>query len=174
MAKLRSEGRISSADIKVILRASGHDERYREQIRKLNIEDLVSLEPPIGYRQALAEMLSADGLLVFQGYTSNPAIPAKLYEYLRARRPILAMVDSAGDTAATLKRAGVGRIVPLESSDQIAAALVPFLDGIRQNREPVASESEIFLHSREAKSAELAAVLDSVVAAKSGGAKAAR
>ncbi|MGH9677398.1 MAG: glycosyltransferase, partial [Candidatus Acidiferrum sp.] len=129
LAKLRSSGQLSAGDLKVVLRASGHDDRYRQQIRDLAIDDLVFLEPPIGYREALAEMLCADGLLLFQGYTSNPAIPAKLYEYLRARRPILAMVDAEGDTAATLKKAGVGRIVPLESSEKIAAALIAFLEG---------------------------------------------
>jgi glycosyltransferase involved in cell wall biosynthesis len=164
IAKLRSEGRLSAADLRIVLRASGHDDRYRKQTQELGIQDIVSLEPAISYRQALAEMLSADGLLLFQGYTSNPAVPAKLYEYLRARRPILAMVDSQGDTAGVLRRAGVGRIVPLESSEQIAVALLNFLEGIRAGKEPVASVEEIRRHSREAKSAELAAVLDSVVA----------
>jgi glycosyltransferase involved in cell wall biosynthesis len=166
IAKLRSEGRLSTADLKIILRASGHDDRYRKQIQELGIQDMVSLEPAISYRQALAEMLSADGLLLFQGYTSNPAVPAKLYEYLRARRPILAMVDSQGDTAAVLCKAGVGRIVPLESSEQIAVALANFVEGIRAGKEPVATVEEIQRHSREAKSAELAAVLDSVVASR--------
>jgi glycosyltransferase involved in cell wall biosynthesis len=165
LAKLRFSGQISSASLRVVLRASGHDDRYRQQVRDLGIDDLVSLEPPISYRDALAEMLAADGLLVFQGYTSNPAIPAKLYEYLRAQRPILAMVDSEGDTAATLRKSAVGRVVPLESVEQIEAGLLAFLDGIRCNREPIASDSEIARHSRKAKSAELAAVLDSVVAA---------
>jgi len=164
VAKLRSENRLSAADLKIVLRASGYDERYRKQIHDLSIQDIVSLEPPISYRLALAEMLSADGLLLFQGYTSNPAVPAKLYEYLRARRPILAMVDSQGDTAAVLRQAEVGRIVPLESSEQIAPELLAFLDGIRAGKEPVAGDQEIRRHSREAKSAELAAVLDSVVA----------
>jgi hypothetical protein len=51
-------------------------------------------------------MLEADALLLLQGSTSNPAVPAKLYEYLRAQRPILALVDAAGETAATLDAAG--------------------------------------------------------------------
>ena len=163
IAKLRSSQKLSSADLKVILRASGHDERYRKQINEHGIQDIVFLEPSIGYREALAEMLSVDGLLIFQGYPSNPAIPAKLYEYLRARRPILAMVDLKGDTARTLRQAGVGRIVPLESSELSARELLEFLLGIRAGQEPVASDREILSHSREAKSAELAAVLDSVV-----------
>jgi hypothetical protein len=162
IGQLRSAGRISAADLKVVLRASGHDQRYLKQIREQGIEDIVALEPPISYTAALTEMLSADGLLLFQGYTSNPAIPAKLYEYLRARRPILAMVDSDGDTAGVLRKAGVGRIVPLESSEKIAVALMEFVQGLRSGREPVASDLEVRSHSRESRAAELAAVLDSV------------
>jgi glycosyltransferase involved in cell wall biosynthesis len=163
IGKLRSEGRISGAHLKIVLRATGHDERYRKQLHEHGIEDIVSLESPVSYSSALAEMLSADGLLLFQGYTSNPAIPAKLYEYLRAKRPILAMVDSRGDTAGVLRKARVGRIVPLESSEKIAAALLEFLEGLRAGREPVASDAEIRSHSRESKAAELAAVMDFVI-----------
>jgi glycosyltransferase involved in cell wall biosynthesis len=160
--QLKHDGRLLPADVKVILRATGHDDRYRKQIREHGIEDVVFLEPAVGYRQALAEMLSADGLLLFQGYTSNPAIPAKFYEYLRARRPILALVDANGDTAQSLRDAAVGRIVPLDSAARIATGLVDFLQGIRRGSEPVASDDEIRRHSRESKSEELAAVLDSV------------
>jgi hypothetical protein len=162
---LLSQGRISRADVKIVLRASGHEERYRKQIQELGIADIVFLEPPITYSAALTEMLSADGLLLFQGYTSNPAIPAKLYEYLRAKRPILAMVDANGDTAGVLRKARVGRIVPLEFSDKIAATLLEFLEGLRNGSEPVANDAEIRLHSRQSKAAELASVLNSVVRA---------
>ncbi|HXJ06048.1 MAG TPA: glycosyltransferase [Candidatus Acidoferrum sp.] len=165
LGMLRARGCLSPKVVKIVLRASGHDERYRKQIRDHGIEDIVSLEPHIAYREALAEMMSADGFLLFQGYTSNPAVPAKLYEFLRAKRPIFAMTDAAGDTAAILRRAAVGRIVPLDSSERISAEFIPFLEGLRARLEPVASEAEIRLHSREIKSAELAAVLDSVTAA---------
>ena len=163
--QLKQDGRLLAADVKIILRATGHDDRYRKQIRDHGIEDVVFLEPAVGYRQALAEMLSVDGLLLFQGYTSNPAIPAKFYEYLRARRPILAMVDAQGDTAQALCHAGLGKIVPMDSPEQIAAGLSDFLQGIRRGSEPVPSDAEILRHSRKSKSAELAAMLDSLTGA---------
>lgn len=162
---LKSKGCISAANLKIVLRASGHDERYRKQILEHAIEDIVFLEPALGYRQALAEMLSADGLLLFQGYASNFAVPAKFYEYLRARRPIFAMVDAKGDTAQCLNHAAVGKLVPLDSSEGIAAGLNDFLAGLRRGVEPVASDAEIARHSRKSKTAELAALLDSLIGA---------
>jgi len=162
LAKLRRAGGVSSCNLKVVLRASGYEHYYRKVIAEQGLEDLVFLEPAIPYREALAEMLCADGLLVFQGYTSNPAIPAKLYEYLRARRPILAMADSEGDTAQTLRDVGIGRIVPLDSSEQIAAGLSEFLRGLCAGTEPVAGDGEIQRHSRRARAKELALLLDAV------------
>jgi len=166
LSQLRANGQIAPGRVRVTLRASGFDEHYRAQIHRQGLEDLIQLAPPIPYREALAEMLTADGLLVFQGYTSNPAVPAKLYEYLRAQRPIFALADKDGDTAATLRSVGAGTIVPLDSSEQIAQGLTQFLDSIRQGTAPVANEQIVRSFARESRATELAALLDEVVREK--------
>jgi hypothetical protein len=163
LGALLRAGEISPSNLKIILRASSYEEGYQALINQEGIGEIVHLEPAIAYRDALAEMLAADGLLVFQGHDSNPAIPAKLYEYFRARRPIFAMVDPDGDTTRELRATGVGKIVPLDSSEQIAAGLSEFLAEVREGRAPVATDSEIRRHSREAKTVELARLLDEVV-----------
>lgn len=163
LSSLRAAGKISPANLKVVLRASAYDDEYRDRIRKSALEDLVYLEPAIRYREALAEMLEADGLLLFQGYTSNPAIPAKFYEYLRTGRPIFAMVDSEGDTAAALRAVGVGKIVPLVSKEQIACGLMEFLGALRNGSEPTSCSADFRAHSREAKAQQLAQVFESVI-----------
>lgn len=117
--------------LRVILRATGFDEQYAPVISSMNLQDVVQLAPLIPYRQALEEMLRADGLLIFQGYTSNPAIPAKVYEYLRARRPILALLHSDGDTARLLRNEKVGTILPIEDAASIATGLGSFLDTLQ-------------------------------------------
>jgi hypothetical protein len=162
IARLRASSRISPAQLQVTLRASGHDGRYAQQIRDRGLQDMVSLAPAIPYRAALTEMLAADGLLVFQGYTSNPAVPAKLYEYLRARRPIFAMVDAAGDSAATLRSAKTGTLAPLESSDQITERLMDFITMVRSGSASIAEDSVIASHARESRARDLALLLDEV------------
>jgi hypothetical protein len=49
----------------------------------------------------------------FQGHVSGPAIPAKLDEALRSRRPILVLVNNKDDTVVKLGRAEVDTTVPL-------------------------------------------------------------
>ncbi len=123
---LRARGALPPA-LRVVLRATGFDEFYQPMIDRLQLGDVVSLAPAVPYPQALREMLDAAGLLLFQGRTSNPAIPAKLYEYLRARRPILALADHQGETAALLRRVGVGALAPVDDAEGIARAIEGFL-----------------------------------------------
>ena len=66
IAELKSEGRISAEKISIVLRATGHDSIYERMLLDLNINDIVSLEPSIAYRDAFREMLSADGLIIFR------------------------------------------------------------------------------------------------------------
>jgi hypothetical protein len=164
LADLKSSGMLNPEQVVVTLRACGFVERYQAMVQARGLNQIVKLAPAIPYRTGLKEMLLADGLLIFQGYTSNPAIPAKLYEYLRARRPIFAMVDAAGDTAATLRSVGTGTIAPLESAEQIRNGLIGFLDQLRNGSAPMGDISAIRVYARETHASLLAELLDEVSA----------
>jgi len=58
-----------------------------------------------------------------QASNCNAQIPAKIYEYLRAGKPLLALTDPQGDTAGVLVGAGLKDIARLDSIDEIAALL---------------------------------------------------
>lgn len=165
LARLRDAKTISGDTVRVRLRATGYDQIYREKIAQYHIEDLVSLEPPLSYQDALSEMLQADGLLLFQGATSNPAVPAKLYEYIRARRPIFALVDARGETAAVLNSAKAGTLVPLDSVEAIAPGLLEFLRQVRNGVAEVAEPDVVERFSRKSRAAELARLFERVAGA---------
>lgn len=160
LRELKSTGEVSSQTVHILLRASGNEEVFQKTIDALEINDLVSLAPALPYTEALAEMLHADGLLVFQGPISNPNIPAKLYEYMRARRPIFALVDSAGDTAGVLRQIGVGILVPLDDPRQIGEGFLRFLEQVRNGTAARASDAAVKAHSREARTVELAKIFN--------------
>ena len=103
LADLKRDGSITAAGLQVRLRATGCDAIYRPILSQLGIDDIVELSPPVAYRDALREMLRADGLLLLQAAMCNHQIPAKLYEYFRAGRPILALTDPAGNTADAMR-----------------------------------------------------------------------
>ena len=162
LARLRSRGEIGPATLRVRLRAPGNDGYYNSLLEEHALSDIVSIENAVGYRSALQEMLCADGLLLFQGPTCNHQIPAKLYEYFRAGRPIFALTDPSGDTASVLRTAGVPDIVGITDADAIELALNAFLADIRAGRRTGVARSVASTYSRSARTAELAGILDCV------------
>lgn len=159
---LREAGAISAARFRLRFRASGHDAMLRSMIERLGIGDLVELCPPLPYRPALAEMLRADALLVLQAANCNAQIPAKLYEYLRAGRPILGLTDPAGDTAEALRRAGVHAIAPLDDASAIATTLGGFVQALEVGQAQYPAPGYVRSCSRRERSHRLADLLERV------------
>lgn len=164
ISALLKQGEISAGSLAIILRASHHKNYLQSLIERYGISQIASLAPPIPYRQALSEMLTVDGLLLLQAANCNNQIPAKLYEYLRAQRPILALTDLTGDTARKLQNMGVDTIAPLDSSEAIQQALKRFLALLREGRAPVASAEKILANSRELTTKELVGLLNTISA----------
>lgn len=167
LAAMKRAGETSAERLQVVLRATGSDALYQPMLNEFGIADIVRLAPPVGYRDALREMLCADGLLLFQAAMCNHQIPAKLYEYLRAGQPVLALTDPGGDTASTLRAAGCQDIADLASQADIHRALRSFLADLDAGRAHHTPRAAASLHSRRSRTAELAALLDDIAAAAS-------
>lgn len=163
LATLKASGRICADNLQVLLRATGSDGLHRAQIDALNIADIVRLEPVIAYREALREMLRADGLLLFQGSVCNHQVPAKIYEYYRAGKPILAVVDPKGISASMLQQAGVTHLADIADAGQIAQTVLALLAALRNGRSAGVARKVADAHSRRSRTLELAHLLDQVV-----------
>lgn len=162
LAKLKAAAPELAARLHVRLRACAHEAFVNEELARRNITDLVETQPPIPYREALEEMCRADALLVMQAANCNAQIPAKLYEYFRAGRPLIGLTDPAGDTARSLRAAGVSAIAPLDNAAAIGELLLRYLkNGAEQGFTPTASYVQAC--SRQARTAALAGLLEQVV-----------
>ena len=159
---LKDGGDISSDRLQVILRATGSDHHYRPMLAELGLTDIVKLAPTVNYRDALREMLCADGLLLFQASMCNHQIPAKLYEYLRAGRPIFTLTDPIGNTASSLRAAGATDIVNIADAQDIAAGLRRFVAQLRSGSAAGVRPEVANLHSRRSRTRELALLLEQV------------
>lgn len=159
LVQLRHTGLLTSENFELRLRATGHDQWLATILEELRLGDIVKLAPPLPYVSALAEMMSADGLLLLQSASCNHQIPAKLYEYLRAKRPILALTDFLGDTAKLLQEASAGTIVPLDSVNSIVERLGIFIEDANESRF-FGEERDITRYSRMNQVANYAKLFD--------------
>lgn len=160
LAALRANGTVDAATLRVVLRAPGDVAATAALAEQFGVGDIVEVAPPVPYRVALQEMLDADGLVVFQGTPFNTQIPAKIYEYFRARKPILGLVDTAGETARVLGAAGFGSVAGIDSKDEIIPVLARFVEDIRSGTAYRASDELINASSRVYRARQLADVFD--------------
>jgi glycosyltransferase involved in cell wall biosynthesis len=166
VAQLKKTGLLARYNLRIVLRATCYDEVYAPLLREHGIDDVVSLQPSVSYREALREMLDADGLIVFQGSSCNHQIPAKLYEYMRAGRPILGLTTHEGDTAKTLRDCGCNHIAALDDAEQIKSVLERFLGEISAGSATGVPLAVAEKYSRKAGSRELATIFDEITTAR--------
>lgn len=163
LANLKAAGTVTEDDAAFVLRASGSEPRYSEEIQRRGLDRMITLAPPFSNQEALHEQADADALLLFQGRQYDRQIPAKVYEYLRIGRPIFALASEGGDTAALLRDTGGAALVPLEDVAAIEKGLSEFIQALREQRAPVASAAVVQGYSRCQGAASLARMLDDVV-----------
>lgn len=160
LARLKQSAPSTYACLQVRFRAPVHDALLNQLAAQHDVQDAIETLPAIGYRDALAEMLRADGLLILQASNCNAQIPAKLYEYMRAGRPILVLSDPIGDTAATSRAAGLSAIAPLDDDSKIAAVLERFV--LTPHTGTHATRTAVECASRLGRTRELAGLLDAI------------
>jgi glycosyltransferase involved in cell wall biosynthesis len=165
VSQLQKDGKLDASMVRIELRASGSETIYKELIRAEGIENLVHLLPSLPYREALQDSALADGLLVFQAACCNHQIPAKLFEYLRLRQPILALTSHTGDTAGLLRETGGATIIDSADWRAIYSGLPEFLQALERGSHPRAAPAAFERYSRRAQAEKLSVLLNEVAAA---------
>ena len=117
---------------------------------------------PLPYHEALRDCASASALLLLQGPSCNLQIPAKTYEYLRLRRPILALTDAAGDTASLLRSTGGATIVDLLDEAALYREIPIFIERVRSGTHLLPDSAATRRYARHNQAQELARCLEAV------------
>ena len=160
LQRLKSKGVLKGGDVLIRFRASVHDDLLASLAKQYGVAEFIEMAPAVPYREALAEMLTVDALLVMQASNCNAQIPAKIYEYLRAGRPIIGLTDPIGDTAGVLRGAGLNAIARLDSADEIEAMLPSFLAAVRERRATLPNAQAVHQASRRGRSESLVQMLE--------------
>lgn len=158
LSRLRTSDPACAARVVLRFRAPVHEGLVLDLARRHGIQDQVEVLPPVGYAEALSEMLRADGLLVLQAANCNAQIPAKVYEYMRAARPVLCLSHPEGDTESVLRAAGIQAHARLDDTASIAAALSRFVLDVdsRSTERYLANADAVAMASRQGRAEALA------------------
>lgn len=160
LRRLVDAGKLKEGEVLVRFRATSHDDIIHAIAAECGVDGIIELCPSVPYREALAEMCRADALLIMQAANCNAQIPAKIYEYLRAGRPILGLTDPAGDTAAVMREAGLHSVARLDSASEIEAVLVDYFDALRTRSAPLPDPQVVARASRLGRTEALVKLLD--------------
>jgi glycosyltransferase involved in cell wall biosynthesis len=161
LSRLKRAGAIDDTKVVIDLRASGSENYYASMLKELQIDDIVRLLSSLPHHEALQDCARADALLLFQAASCNHQIPAKAYEYLRLRKPILALTPREGDTANLLTETDAATIVDLADEEAIYQAIPNFLRLLKREKLRV-PEIDLTAFSRRQQSAKLAVCLNEV------------
>jgi glycosyltransferase involved in cell wall biosynthesis len=159
LARLKADGKITAADLSVELRACGAEAEFQKDVSALNIDDMVHFLPPLPYRASLQDGADADALLLLQAGCCDHQVPAKVYEYFRLNKPILALTTMSGDTAALLQKTGGATILDLADEEAIYDGLPKFLGRVRAGTHSLPCSTLVNTFSRRAQAERLAEIL---------------
>ncbi len=136
-------------------------------VRRLGLEAVVELTGFVAHRESLQLMINADVLLLvmsrgeFVGNgTGTMMIPGKTFEYIAARRPILALAPE-GAVTDLVRRTGSGTVVPPDGVSAIESAVLTLFGRWEAGNLSV-EPTDVSVYERKALTARLATVLESL------------
>lgn len=137
----------------------GRPGEERRLIRELRLTEIVQQVGYLSHRESISYLLGADLLLLVGGHHRWEET-GKVYEYLAARKPILALVHPQGNAARLLSTYPLARVVDRASTNDASTALEQFLAGDGTSPSQVNVDWAV-QYERPRLTARLAAVLES-------------
>ena len=148
--RLRQQGVLQPGTFRLNLIGSlDPDFQVPERIQSLQLQDWVTLLPPVAYRDSLGYLARSHLLLLIQPDT-HLQVPGKLFEYLYLGKPILALTG-AGATAELIHKHQLGSVVEPGQHTAIAATLGQYYQRFRRGEwEPIKCEEALArFHARD-------------------------
>jgi glycosyltransferase involved in cell wall biosynthesis len=137
------------------------------EVERRGLGEVVAVRGQVPYQQALQEMCQADLLLLLDGAGRRIGVPAKLYEYFGAGRPLLALAEPDGDTAGVLRESGLPhRIAPPNDTGRIRQALAELVEGLAAGTLAAPTEEQTARFTRAALAGRLSDTLDGLLLAQ--------
>lgn len=137
--------------------------RFERTLREFKARhpQVLELTGYVEHPRAIAEMLAADALLLVIGgdaKLTEGVMTGKLFEYLRAGRPVLQVGAVNGEAARLLQNTGAGIAVAADDVAEIAAVISRWLAGAAPKPQP----ANAIIYERRAQTARLSEFMATV------------
>jgi glycosyltransferase involved in cell wall biosynthesis len=132
-------------------------------VRELGLEAVVDFIPQMPRRAVLQQIVNASALLIVQPVTTV-SVPGKLYEYLAAGRPVLALAEPGGETADLVESCPGSVAVSADDEAAIEAALIRIIEHAHAGMPTVPPDPQ--LYDGRLRAAEIATILRTAAAAR--------
>ncbi|TWX52486.1 glycosyltransferase [Colwellia hornerae] len=157
IAKLIHDKVITSSNFELVFQGSGDGLLYKEVLEHLKIHHLVTFLASVPFVDSLKNMMDATALLLIQDDVFNLQVPGKLFEYIRAKKPVLVAAPLTSATGQVADKSNCGTIA--HSKDEIYHALKTWLSISPK----IESDKDITIYSRYEKAKQLSLILDKTI-----------
>jgi len=129
-------------------------------IREYNLEKYISYTNYIPHDSILKHQKKSQVLLLFinQVPSAKSIITGKVFEYIQAKRPILALAPIDGDLATILSESQSGKVVAFDDQSLLKKVLLSYFQSYKENSLQVKSKNTYIYH-RKNLTAQLAELL---------------
>jgi glycosyltransferase involved in cell wall biosynthesis len=111
---------------KIIVEFYGESSLLNKQLNDFGLDliQYVKFKPQLSYINAIKAMLTADALYFIEtsdnsSFSSRGVLTTKLFEYLAAKKPIIAEIKSSSLAASYIKMSGLGAVISTDLEDML-------------------------------------------------------
>ncbi len=163
LAEIASENEQFREDLKIVL-SGVVSEDVRESISQFGLSKSCILTGYVSHKKALQLQCNAQVLVLLEidSHATKAIIPGKLFEYMQAKRPIIAIGPEGSDMFGILKETKAGTSFTSEDSRALKSQLITYYKQYQKGELNVISEG-IEKYSRKSLTEKLATLIKTTV-----------
>ncbi|MGK0376420.1 glycosyltransferase family 4 protein [Patiriisocius sp. Uisw_017] len=159
LSELVAENAVFKNDLKIIF-AGAVSEVVIKNIKEIDLTENLEMKGYVNHQEAIQLQHNAQVLLLLEidRPETRAIIPGKLFEYLKAKRPILALGPDGSDIEAILTETNTGDYIPITLEGKIRDVILQHYKSYKSGTLEVASKG-ISKYSRKSLTKELSEVI---------------
>ncbi len=134
---------------------------YHSEIIKIlqKVPEFIKIIPQVTHKESIRYLLESDFLMLFIAkQNSEIVIPAKLFEYIAAKKPILAMLPEKGEAAKIIKDYKLGLLCDTQDVLSISKNILSMI----KNKPKITESADLKIFTRKFQTEQLSNIMDSL------------